>query len=74
MLYKARASLVLNGHEHVYARMRPVDPNGNDDPKRGIRQITVGTGGEDLDTLATDGAAYSTPNVVTAQDQAFGVL
>lgn len=74
LLYQAHASLILNGHEHVYARMRPVDPNGNYDPKRGIRQITVGTGGEDLDTLATEGTAYSNPNVVTALDQAFGVL
>ncbi len=29
---------------------------------------------EPLDTLATAGAAYSNPNVVTGQDKAFGVL
>src|SRR6185437_12469342 len=75
LLYKAHASLILNGHEHVYARFKPMDPSGNYDPKHGITQITVGTGGEDLDTLATTGTgAYSNPNVVTASDQAFGVL
>lgn len=74
LLYKSHASLILNGHEHVYARFRPMDPNGNYDPKHGIPQIIVGTGGEDLDTLATVGSSYSNPNVVTAQDQAFGVL
>ena len=70
LLYKAHASLILNGHEHVYARFKPMDPAGNYDPKHGITQITVGTGGEDLDTLATTGTgAYSNPNVVTASDR-----
>jgi acid phosphatase type 7 len=74
LLYKAHASLILNGHEHVYARFRPMNPAGQSDPERGIPQIIVGTGGEDLDTLATSGTAYSNPNVVTAQDEAFGIL
>lgn len=75
LLYKAHATLVLNGHEHYYARMRPMNPAGQYDPLHGITQITVGSGGEALDTLATgaDGG-YSNPNVVTAQDEAFGVL
>jgi hypothetical protein len=42
--------------------------------KDGIPQVIVGTGGEDLDTLATNGNAHSNGNVVTAQDKAFGVL
>jgi hypothetical protein len=75
LLYQAHATLVLNGHEHYYARFRPMDPAGNYDPRHGIPQIIVGTGGEALDTLATDASgAYSNPNVVTAQDQAFGVM
>jgi hypothetical protein len=75
LLYKARATLVLNGHEHVYSRFRPMNPAGQSDPKNGITQFTIGTGGEDLDTLATEaGGSYSNPNVVTAQDQAFGVM
>jgi hypothetical protein len=73
LLYRAHATLVLNGHEHVYARFRPQDPNGNYDPRHGITQITIGTGGEDLDTLATAATGYSNPNVVTGQDEAFGV-
>jgi hypothetical protein len=52
----------------VYARFKPQDPSGNVDTKRGITQFTVGTGGENLDTLAPSS------KVVTAQDGAFGVL
>jgi hypothetical protein len=74
LLYKAHATLVLNGHEHYYARFRPMDPAGHYDPQHGITQITVGSGGEALDTLAVENGSYSNPNVVTAQDQAFGVL
>ena len=74
LLYNAHATLVLNGHEHVYARFRPMDPTGAYDPHHGITQFTVGTGGEDLDTLATNGDAFSNPNVVTGTDQAFGVM
>jgi hypothetical protein len=40
----------------------------------GITQITAGSGGEALDTLAVENGTYSNPHVVTAQDQAFGVL
>jgi hypothetical protein len=75
LLYRAHATLVLNGHEHVYARFRPMNPNGQYDPRHGITQFTVGTGGEDLDTLATEAdGSYSNPNVLAAQDQAFGVM
>ena len=75
LLYRHHASLVLNGHEHYYARFRPVDPAGKSDPQHGIPQIIIGTGGEGLDTLATEAdGSYSNPNVVTAQDHAFGVM
>ena len=74
LLYDAHATLVLNGHEHVYARFRPTDPHGNYNPENGITQFTVGTGGEDLDTLATNAGTFSNPNVVTGTDQAFGVM
>ena len=74
LLYRAHATLVLNGHEHVYARFRPQDPNGNPDPRHGITQFTVGTGGEDLDTVATDAGSYSNANVATGYDQGYGVL
>jgi hypothetical protein len=40
----------------------------------GIPQITIGTGGESLDTLAVANGVYANPNVVTAYDQGYGVM
>jgi hypothetical protein len=74
LLYDHHATLVLNGHEHVYARMQPMDPAGNSDPKHGIPEILVGTGGESLDTLAQSSGVFANPNVVTAFDQGYGVM
>ncbi|MGZ4475312.1 MAG: metallophosphoesterase family protein [Nocardioides sp.] len=56
LLYAHGHAIVLNGHEHLYARFAPQDPDGNADPVKGIRQFTVGTGGEALDTLKTGAA------------------
>ena len=53
LLYKYGADLVLNGHDHLYARYQPLDPNGTPDPRRGIREFIVGTGGETLDPIVT---------------------
>ncbi len=53
LLYQYGADLVLNGHDHLYARYRPLDPSGNYDPYKGIREFVVGTGGETLDTVVT---------------------
>ncbi len=53
LLYEHGADLVLNGHDHLYGRYRPLDPSGNYDPKNGIREFVVGTGGETLDTVVT---------------------
>jgi hypothetical protein len=74
LLYDHHATLILNGHEHAYARMRPMDPAGNYDPNKGIPEIIIGTGGEALDTLAVSGGGYANPNVVTAYDQGYGVM
>jgi hypothetical protein len=74
LLYNAHTTLVLNGHEHVYARFRSMNPAGKYAPKLGIRQFIIGTGGEDLDTLARKAKGFANPNVVTAQAGAFGVL
>ena len=57
LLYEHNADLVLNGHDHLYARYRPLDANGNYDPKNGIREFIVGTGGETLDAVVNTGAA-----------------
>jgi acid phosphatase type 7 len=53
LLYEYNADLVLNGHDHLYARYRPLDPSGNFDPRKGLREFVVGTGGETLDTVVT---------------------
>jgi hypothetical protein len=53
LLYDHDADLVLNGHDHLYAHYRPLDPSGNYDPRRGIREFIVGTGGETLDPVVT---------------------
>ena len=49
LLYQHGADIVLNGHDHLYARFIPLDPNANPDPRRGLREFIVGTGGESLD-------------------------
>jgi acid phosphatase type 7 len=51
LLYDHGADLVLNGHDHLYAHYRPLDAAGNYDPKKGIREFIVGTGGETLDVV-----------------------
>ncbi len=53
LLYQYHADLVLNGHDHLYGRYRPLDPDSNYDPKNGIREFVVGTGGETLDPIVT---------------------
>lgn len=50
LLHQHGADLVLNGHDHLYARYMPLDPAGNPDPRHGIREFIIGTGGESLDT------------------------
>jgi alkaline phosphatase len=45
LLYEANADIVLAGHDHLYERFTPIDPEGRPDPIRGIRQFIVGTGG-----------------------------
>ncbi|WP_426516128.1 metallophosphoesterase family protein [Diaminobutyricibacter sp. McL0618] len=75
LLYANHATLILNGHEHAYARFKPMDPAGQYDPKRGIPEFIIGTGGEALDTLATNAdGSYANPNVVTAYNQGYGTM
>ena len=54
LLYAHHADLILNGHDHVYSRFAPMDPAGNADPRHGIREFIIGTGGEALDTVHPD--------------------
>jgi hypothetical protein len=68
VLYEFDADLVVNGHDHLYERFAPQDPDGRPDQARGIRQLTVGTGGGDLYTPIT-----SAPNT-EAIGVVFGVV
>ena len=46
ILYEHGADVVLSGSEHMYERFGPQTPTGAADAANGIRQFTVGTGGE----------------------------
>ena len=82
LLYQYGVDLVLNGHDHLYARYRPLDPSGNYDPGKGIREFIVGTGGETLDPVATTGTAsdpsgnqnFNAENLEAASGQYWGVM
>ncbi len=69
LLYEHGADVVLNGHDHVYSRFAPMDPAGNADPVKGIREFVVGTGGESLDEVLP-----ATPNLQAWADQYYGVM
>ena len=44
-LYAEGADMVLNGHDHDFERFAAQTPNQQLDPRRGIREFIVGTGG-----------------------------
>jgi hypothetical protein len=71
LLYAARADVVLNADAHNYQRWVPLNPQGQEDQKRGIREFVVGTGGTRKDSLAT---GLRPGELAKAQDTAFGVL
>ncbi len=50
-LYDAGVDVVLNGHEHGYQQLSPLDKSGQIDSAHGIRTFVVGTGGGDFDTV-----------------------
>ncbi len=68
-LYAAHADVVLNGHDHLYERFAPQDPNQNADPG-GIAEFIVGTGGDDHGSFDTS----LEPNSVVRDGTSFGVL
>ncbi len=47
-----------------------MDPAGNADPRHGIREFIIGTGGESLDTVLPS----STPNLQAWSDPYYGVM
>ena len=53
ILYANGVDVVVSGHDHLYERFAPQDPDANLDTRRGIRQFTVGTGGAGLYEFTT---------------------
>ena len=68
-LYAAHADLILAGHEHSYERFAPQDPDGHVDPKNGIREIVVGTGGRSHDLLG-----FALANSEVRDWSAYGII
>jgi hypothetical protein len=68
-LYAARADVVVNSHYRIYERFAPQNPAGGSDPENGIRQFTVGTGGQTADPI--DAAQ---PNSEVRNSGTYGVL
>jgi hypothetical protein len=65
VLYEAGADVVLTAHDHDYERLAPVDPEGEVDQARGIRQFVVGTGGGPLRPFETVHPASEVRNAET---------
>jgi hypothetical protein len=68
ILYEHGVAALLSGHEHMYERFAPQDPEGRADPK-GIRQFVAGTGGGHLYKLGK-----IKPNSEVRNDITHGVL
>ncbi len=68
-LYTYKATLILNGHDHIYERFAPQNASGALDQSLGIREFIVGTGGSDHTSIATIAANSELRNTAT-----FGVL
>jgi calcineurin-like phosphoesterase family protein len=51
VLYSHHVDVVLSGHDHIYERYALQTPAQARDPKRGIREFVVGTGGRSLDAF-----------------------
>jgi len=68
-LYAANADVIIGGHDHDYERFAPQGPDGTADPKRGIREFVVGTGGKNHRPFGPP-----KPNSELRDASAFGVL
>jgi hypothetical protein len=69
LLYNNNVDLVLDGHDHIYERFAPQNPNGQADTLRGIREFIVGTGGANHTSIAT-----IQPNSEVRNVDTFGAL
>ncbi len=68
-LYAAKADVVLTAHDHGYERFAPQGMGGKADPKAGVREFVVGSGGKNLYALKTLQAHSE-----IRSDKTFGVL
>lgn len=68
-LYDSNADVVVSGHDHDYERFAPQTPDAAPDPKRGIREFVVGTGGKNHRPFG-----IPRPNSEIRNADAFGVL
>jgi chitodextrinase len=69
ILYNNQVDLVLNGHDHIYERFAPQDPNANVDTVHGIREFIAGTGGNNHTSIVS-----VAPNSEVRDTTTFGVL
>jgi hypothetical protein len=67
-LAAAGADVVLNGHDHDYERLAPLNASGAPDPN-GMREFVVGTGGAKLRSITA-----VRPNSEFQRDDVHGVL
>ena len=67
-LANARATLVLNGHDHDYQRWQPLDAYGNPSAT-GLTELVAGTGGHSRQAMV-----QSDSRVVTSAGNVFGAL
>jgi hypothetical protein len=70
VMYDGGVDVVLSGHDHLYERFKPQDPDGRLDEARGIRQFVVGTGGAPF----YDFRGEMDPNSEVHQNEVHGVL
>ena len=69
-LYDGGVDVVVNGHRHFYERLAPINPSGQADNARGIREFVVGTGGSETEDPTN---AFPRSEVRFGSDN-FGVL
>ena len=68
-LYDAGVELLLTAHENNYERFAPLNPAGQPDDVRGVREFVVGTGGRGHDPLGPPA-----PGSEVRNDNTFGLL
>lgn len=69
MLAEVKADIVLASHDHNYERLAPINANGEQDDKNGIRSFVVGTGGTKLTPLF-----FAKPSTEVRDNLTHGVL